>query len=285
VTSLNLKFTRTIAFMLMCFFLFAAASFAATQPLAEPFGLALDAKGNLYVANLEAGQVLVFNPKYQQETGKTITNALRAPTGVAFDPNGNLYVSDLSYNTVNEYSPSGSLLQQLTSANGIGGPVAISIDGVGDLFVNNSFVNVTLISLPLDNQVLQSVSASSLGVNTVNGMATRGAIWALGTDQGFEPSRLDIFFLVGDTDHNPVAGTTGTAVAFDGSGNIYCANLDGTVDFYNATTKTSTLFKNVGYVSDGMVVDNARGRVYIANFQGNEIQVFSTQGELLATIK
>jgi DNA-binding beta-propeller fold protein YncE len=141
-----------------------------------------------------------------------------------------------------------------------------------------------LISLPLDNQLIQSVNASTLGLNTVYGIATRGGIWALGTDQGFEPSRLDIFFLVGNTE-NPVAGTTGAAVAFDASGNISSANLDGTVDFYNATTKTSTLFKNVGYISRGMAVDSARDRVYIANFQGNQIQVFNRQGVLLTTIK
>jgi DNA-binding beta-propeller fold protein YncE len=282
--ALNSTFPRIIACVLMSLFLFAAVSFAATQPLAEPFGLALDSKGNLYVANFQVGQVLVYNPSYQQIPSKTVTNALRAPTGVAFDINGNLFVSDESYNTVNEYSPSHTLLQQLTSANGIGGPVAIAIDGVGDLFVNNSFQNVTLISLPLDNQLIQSVNASTLGLNTVYGIATRGGIWALGTDQGFEPSRLDIFFLVGNTE-NPVAGTTGAAVAFDASGNISSANLDGTVDFYNATTKTSTLFKNVGYISRGMAVDSARDRVYIANFQGNQIQVFNRQGVLLTTIK
>ena len=282
--AIHSMFARTIASVLMSLFLFAAVSVAATQPLAEPFGLALDSKGDLYVANFQVGQVLVYNPSYQQLPAKTITNALRAPTGVAFDINNNLYVSDESYNTVNEYSPAHKLLQQLTSANGIGGPVAIAIDGVGDLFVNNSFQNVTLISLPLDNQLIQSVNASSLGVSTVSGIATRGAIWALGTDQGFEPSRLDIFFLVGNTE-NPVSDTTGSAVAFDGSGNIYCANLDGTVDYYNSTTKTSTLFKNVAFISRGMVVDNARGRVYIANFQGNEIQVYSTKGVLLTTIK
>jgi DNA-binding beta-propeller fold protein YncE len=282
--ALKLTFARAVASVLMSLFLFAAVSFAATQPLAEPFGLALDSKGNLYVANFQVGQVLVYNPSYQQIPSKTVTNALRAPTGVAFDINGNLFVSDESYNTVNEYSPSHTLLQQLTSANGIGAPVAIAIDGVGDLFVNNSFQNVTLISLPLDNQLIQSVNASTLGLNTVYGIATRGGIWALGTDQGFEPSRLDIFFLVGNTE-NPVAGTTGAAVAFDASGNISSANLDGTVDFYNATTKTSTLFKNVGYISRGMAVDSARDRVYIANFQGNQIQVFNRQGVLLTTIK
>ena len=74
-------------------------------------------------------------------------------------------------------------------------------------------------------------------------------------------------------------------MAFDKSGNIYSANLDGTVDYYNFATQTSTLFKNVGYISRGMVVDDARGRVYIANFQGNEIQVYSTKGVLLSTIQ
>jgi hypothetical protein len=113
VKALNSTFSRIIACVLMSLFLFAAVSFAATQPLAEPFGLALDSKGNLYVANFQVGQVLVYNPSYQQIPSKTVTNALRAPTGVAF--NGNLFVSDESYNTVNEYSPSHTLLQQLTA--------------------------------------------------------------------------------------------------------------------------------------------------------------------------
>jgi hypothetical protein len=34
-----------------------------------------------------------------------------------------------------------------------------------------------------------------------------------------------------------------------------------------------------------MAVDSARDRVYIANFQGNQIQVFNKQGVLLTTIK
>ena len=42
-------------FALLCLAAFASASFAATSPLNNPRGLAVDAKGNLYVANTLGG--------------------------------------------------------------------------------------------------------------------------------------------------------------------------------------------------------------------------------------
>ncbi|MGA3089815.1 MAG: SBBP repeat-containing protein [Terriglobales bacterium] len=282
-----MKSTNTIAriaLTLLCLAAFASASFAATKPLSEPFGLALDSKGDLYVANFGGGEVLVYNPAYNQIASKTISNSLTSPTGVALDINGNVYVSDFSSSAVNQYSPAGKLEQQLTSANGISDPVAVAIDGVGDLFVNNGFLNVSLYAPLLGNQLEQSQSAGALGVTTVYGIATRGGVWALGTDQGFKQTPLDIFFIDGGT-NPPVAGTTGSAVAFDGSGNIYSANLDGTLDFYSPPTQALVQFKDLGYAARGMVVDAVRGRIYISNFDGNQIQVYNTGGVLLKTIE
>ena len=82
-----------IASILLCLVVFVSASFAA-NPLLNPRGLAVDAKGNLWVANKQGGSagignILAFNPDYERLTNKTITNAILDPTGVAFDAEGN----------------------------------------------------------------------------------------------------------------------------------------------------------------------------------------------------
>ena len=61
-----------IACTLLCVCAFTSASFAATKPLSYPRGLAVDGKGNLYVANSGGNDILVYNPNYVQVTAKTI---------------------------------------------------------------------------------------------------------------------------------------------------------------------------------------------------------------------
>jgi DNA-binding beta-propeller fold protein YncE len=277
------KIARLTLSLLMSLFVFAAASFAATKPQNEPEGLALDSKGNLYVANVGGNEVLVYNTNYQQLTGRTISLYLNGPTGVAFDPSGNLWVSNLNSSQIYEYSPTGSFLQQFP-AYGINNPIAISIDGIGNLWVQNANNTLQLYSPSLDNQLLNSTTASNLQVGFFLGIATHGSQYALGTDQGFQWSPIDLFIEVADTEHDPVAGLTGNSLAFDAAGNLYVGNLDGTVDYYNVTTKTSTPFATLTYPK-GIVVDNARGRVYISDLITSKIQVYSTSGTLLKTIQ
>ena len=58
--------------------LFATTSFAAL-PLNQPAGLAVDAAGNLYVANFGSNNILVYSPKYVQLPGKTIKKIIVVP--------------------------------------------------------------------------------------------------------------------------------------------------------------------------------------------------------------
>src|SRR5580658_11018632 len=80
---------------------FPAPGFAATLPLNQPWGLALDASGNLYVANNGADQVLTYNSSYAQKS--SITQGIHNPTGVAIDLYGNLWVVNESNGNVTEY--------------------------------------------------------------------------------------------------------------------------------------------------------------------------------------
>src|SRR5579863_1313529 len=69
---------RILASTLLCLFAFGSASFAGT--LSYPRGLAVDSKGNLYVANSGANNIVVYGPKYAQQTAKTITSNISNPT-------------------------------------------------------------------------------------------------------------------------------------------------------------------------------------------------------------
>ena len=89
------------------------------QTLNGPSGLALDAKGNLYVANEYGNQVLVYNPNYVLQTTKSITSGLNAPTGVAFDSKGNVYVANFNNANINQYSPAGVLNTRFSITDGI----------------------------------------------------------------------------------------------------------------------------------------------------------------------
>ena len=67
-----------------------------SQTLNGPYGLALDTRGNLYVANENSDQVLVYDPNFVQQAAKSITSGLSAPAGVAFDSKGNVHVANLT---------------------------------------------------------------------------------------------------------------------------------------------------------------------------------------------
>ena len=76
------------------------------------------------------------------------------------------------------------------------------------------------------------------------------------------------------------------ALATASNGNIYIGNADGTVNVFNPTTNIESPFVQLGFVPSGMVVDNVRGRVYIADGNyGTSISVYSLTGTLLTTIQ
>jgi sugar lactone lactonase YvrE len=274
------KILSSIAMIVATLLVMTAISSATTAPVNEPWGITLDAKGNLWVANYGANQVLVYNPSYQQT--EVITKELNGPDGIAVDPNGTIYVSNINSNVVTEYSAKGAYQSTMDLTFNL--PVALATDGVGNLWVQENNADVLVIQ-PAMPTVVDLIDSSSQGVNYFLGIATKEAQVAVGSDQGLlwdfidavipTNSLAEVYF------HYP---NLGNGLAFDASGNIYAANLSGQVYRWNIHTQNLSLFTTVGN-SKGIVVDPTRDRVYIADFQNNQILVYGTGGKLLTTIK
>ena len=168
--------------------------------LADPFGVALDSSGNLYVAE-ELNNRVLFYPSgsttatrvYGQfgsfttntaNNGGISANSLDIPTGVALDSSGNLYVADEGNSRVLFY-PSGSTtatrvygqLGSFTtnssnkggiSANSLDNPSAVALDSSANLYVADFNNNRVLLYPPTTAPGIYSpVSQSTLAGNSV----------------------------------------------------------------------------------------------------------------------
>ena len=101
---------------------FAALGTAAFAAMNGPTGLALDAKGNLYVANFNSNEIQVYNLQHALVTSKTITTDVSGPMAVALDPLGNLWVANFSSSSITGYTPKKRELTPITT--GISNPTA-----------------------------------------------------------------------------------------------------------------------------------------------------------------
>ncbi|MGB6386158.1 MAG: hypothetical protein WBD25_08055 [Terriglobales bacterium] len=275
-----------IASTVLCLLAYAAASFAATKPLSYPLGLAVDAKGNLYVANSGGNDILVYNPAYNQVPSKTIKQNISNPTGVAFDPYGNLWVANYGggSGSVTEYT-NGLQNADNTITNGIQGPEAIAVDGLGNVWVENGFANVTVYSPDFP-----SAPPTTL-LRTITPFAPEYLVYGislLGQTVAFGGSQVNIGNTTSELANvnvtQEVFPIAAFALATDNSGKTYAGGFDNTVDVLTNDAGVQP-FLQLSFTANGIAIDNTRDRLYISNASGSAISVYSTAGVLLHTIQ
>jgi DNA-binding beta-propeller fold protein YncE len=278
-----------LAATLLCLLAFASASIAATNPLSYPRGLAVDAKGNLWVANSGDNNILVFSPGYAQQKADTITQGISNPTGVAFDPLGNLWVSNYGTSnggangSVSEYTAG----KQNTSAsitNGILGPNAIAVDGMGNIWVESDYINVTVYAPSSVYAQPFSLLKTLAPTSTVYGITVSDGTFSWGCNTAVTQVAATPVIASGAFSGYTYGNDTGFALASDASGNVYMANFDGSVNIASPLMYEYG-FVHLSFVPSGIAVDSVRGRVYFSNSAENSISVYSTAGTLLKTIK
>jgi hypothetical protein len=133
---------------------------AASSPLGQVWGIALDPSGNLYIADSSehviekvtpSGTLSIFagivGAHAAPTPGPATSSHLHEPVGVAADPAGNVYVADSDNSDVEKITPSGTL--SVVAGDGssgaptagpatssrLGSPFGIAFDGAGDMYI------------------------------------------------------------------------------------------------------------------------------------------------------
>jgi DNA-binding beta-propeller fold protein YncE len=284
--SRNINCIRTIASALLSLCIFASASFAATKPLSYPGGLAVDSKGNLYVANSGASDILVYNTSYVQATAKTITQNISNPTGVAFDPAGNLWVANAGASnggtngSVAEYVNG---VEKATITNGILDPHAIATDMFGNVWVENDYSNIAVYSSTYPTYPPTTLVRTFAPTFPMYAIAVGRGELLYGSNTGVSVLMATPVLISGTSDGFAWTNETGIAMGVDAKGNVYIGNLDGSVNINGPGNLYP--FLQLTFAPSGIAADSVRGRIYISNANGNSISVYSTAGALLHTIQ
>jgi hypothetical protein len=209
--------------------------------LSTPKGLAVDASGNLYVADSANSRIVKMTPAGAQTTVST-TTTFTTPVGVAVDAAGDLYIADSGAKAV-YLLPSGTTTTT-TLASGVTGLTGLAVDSSGNVFYSATSnvgiveINRTAGIYAYPNTPLGQTSNEVLTLsNPGNAAFTTGSSLSSGTD-------TTDFVIAGATTNGcsvsaaiAAGGSCGLSAMFQPQS---ATTLSDTVTFPGTTPSTST---------------------------------------------
>jgi DNA-binding beta-propeller fold protein YncE len=241
--------------------------------LTAPYGLAVDASGNVFIADPSNGMVREIEAGGGPTRVHTLGSGFDQPFTVALDGSGNVFVADYGNGegngAIKEILAAGDYTTVITLGSGFEGPFGVAVDGSGNVFVAD-----------FGQGAVKEILAAG-GYATVNTLGS-----GFGAPEGLAVDGFGNVF-VADTKKNAVneilaaggyttVNTLGSGfsqphgVAVDASGNIYVADESGAVKEILAAggyTTINTLGSGIFYAV-GVAVDGS-GNVFVAD-SGNE---------------
>jgi len=222
--------------------------------LAEPYGIAVDSKNNLYVADQKVGAIFIFNTETRDVElikNKTHAHFVRI-IGLAMDDNDRLFVSDPGLRHVLAFDAAHKAEEVITE--GLVSPGSLAIDR------ENRLLYVSDIEL---DQVLV-----------------------------YDADTLKLKRKIGTTGHNHELTSPGdfakpTGLAVDQEGNLYVADtLNNRIEIFDADGKFISAFgksgDGAGYFArpKGVAIDGD-GHIWVADGMQDRVQVFNQEAQLL----
>ena len=210
---------------------------ATSAELNGPSGVAVDAQGNLYIADTLNNRVRKVTPDgiistvagngtslYSGDGGPAVSAQLSGPQGLALDASGNMFVADAGNNVVRKISASGTITTvagngtagfsgdggQATAAQ-LNSPAGVAVDGNGNVFISDTA-----------NEIVRKVSAD--GVITTyagNGSSPPASMNPITVGDGGPATSAEL--------------STPLGLAVDAAGNLYIADAQD-----NAIRKVTT---------------------------------------------
>ncbi len=249
--------------------------------LNNPWGVAVDAAGNVYIADQSNNVVRVVTAGGTITTvAATKTGQLSGPLGVAVNRAGNLYIADSGSNVIREVSSSGVMTTIAGSGKpgfaGDGGPASsaqlnnpngLAVDAAGNVYIADT-----------SNNRVRKVTSSGV-ISTVAGTGTSGF----------------------SGDNGPATNAqlrSPASVTVDAAGNFYIADNFNRVRKVNSSGVISTVAGNgsFGYTGDGVaattaalnspsgIAVDAAGNLYIADTSNNRVRKVVAASGAISTI-
>jgi sugar lactone lactonase YvrE len=251
------------------------------------YGIAVDASGNVWVANQNGNSVSEFGP-----TGNAISGSsgygsghLSGPYALAIDGGGNVWVTNNSTTGISEFNSSGTLNGSSPfSGGGIDTPVAMAVDAQGNVWTSNA--GNSSLSKFNSSGVAQSGSSGYTGggISSPNGAAidNSGDVWVGNYASG--GTTISEFSSSG----TPISGSSGdsgggldlpTGVAIDGLGNVWIVNSAGnSLSEFGANGVAISGYTGGGLNSPIRLAIDSANNVWVTNLAGNSISEFSSSG-------
>jgi trimeric autotransporter adhesin len=258
---------------------------ATSAQLNQPWGVAVDSSGNLFVADLMNNRVRkvtpdgtistvagIGNPGFSGDGGQATSAQLNLPAGLAVDRVGNLYIADSGNHRIRRVTPGGIISTVagtgMAGFSGDGGdatlaeisrPTGVAVDGSGDLFIadhdNNRIRWITL-----DGVIYTVAGTGSAGFSGDGGPATSAQL------------------------------NFATSVAADSAGNLYIADYDNNrirkvAQDFSAPNFFPQVVAGSGYSTIFALTNSgstaAVGTLNLTDPQGNSLRVKGTLSDFL----
>lgn len=244
-----------------------------------PMGVAVDASGNVYIADSSNNRIRQITPAGVVTTfagsgvsgfadGTGTAAQFAGPRGLAFDGSGNLLVADTSNSRIRQITPAGVVTT--LAGSGIRGyqegsaasaqfnmPSGVAVDGSGNVYVGDT-VNSRIRKIA--GGVVSTFSGSGLNgyVDGTSTVARFFGIYGLAVDGGGN-------VYVADTQNNRIrlVSPTGDVTTLAGSSTAGYADGTGASAQFNWP--------------DSVVLDGS-GNVYVTDHQNNDIRKISSSG-------
>ncbi len=258
-------------------FLPGTQSAVTTSTLSWPQGIAVDASGNLYIADTDHARVLKETLAGGNYSESVIGNGLlSSPGGIALDGANNLYVADYTAGAVYKETPSGSTYTQGMIINGLNSPEGVAVDGSGNVYIADTYNSQVLeLEWTGNGYAAPETIANSARYGLLNpyGVAVDGSGNVYIADT-FNSQVLQLPWTgSGYGTANTVANSTANGLAYpfnvavDGTGNVYIADY-GNGRVLKETPSGSSYAQST--ISSGLngpegVAADAGGNVYLTN--------------------